>query len=483
MKHEKRFLRYTLLFCMVMLILSCKKEKSNPVITWENPTDIQYGIPLSETQLNATADVAGTFNYSPKAEKILAAELKQELKVAFTPDDKDNYNSVSKSVYLNVIKGEPQISWENPADIIYETPLGEEQLNATANIPGTFIYTPELGALLDAAQEQELSVEFTPEDLLNYNTMSKTVVMNILKRDPLITWKQPMDMFFDLNDPEPITEKQLNATADVEGELNYISLVPNVTVLTAGKRELKVQFTPKDKDNYNSVTKTVLVHVSESAGKIYDIDNNGYHTVKIGTQTWMAEDLRTTKYNDGTDIPLVENKYEVWNGLTTPAYTWYEINQDDSYRLPDVAEYNWYVVETNKLCPSGWHVPTREEWNEMFKYLMDNGYSCDGSYNPEYPVLALALIDSSWETNKKNPVDCVPGNKKSIDLINKSGFTALATLNSDHYGVKWIYWWTATIRNWGNDNPYAKGIQDRSSWIFEKDYSKNAMLSVRCIKD
>ena len=83
----------------------------------------------------------------------------------------------------------------------------------------------------------------------------------------------------------------------------------------------------------------------------------------IGTQTWMAENLRSTTLNDGTDIPFVPD-VTAWAALTTPGYCWF---QSDS--LGYGALYNWYTVNTGKLCPEGWHVPADEEWTILTDFL------------------------------------------------------------------------------------------------------------------
>lgn len=102
-----------------------------------------------------------------------------------------------------------------------------------------------------------------------------------------------------------------------------------------------------------------------------DADGNIYTTVNVNGTIWMVENLKTTKYNDGTPILKIENDAE-WmeqsNNLKNPAYSWYD---DDSatYCNPYGALYNSYAVETNKLCPSGWHVSTEEEWSDLRDYL------------------------------------------------------------------------------------------------------------------
>jgi uncharacterized protein (TIGR02145 family) len=101
-------------------------------------------------------------------------------------------------------------------------------------------------------------------------------------------------------------------------------------------------------------------------GTMSDIDGNVYHYVTIGTQTWMAENLKTTRLNDGTTIPLVTVD-TLWAALTTPGFCWY--NDSDSYKATYGALYNWYAVNTGKLAPKGWHVPTDSEWTVLTTFL------------------------------------------------------------------------------------------------------------------
>ena len=101
-------------------------------------------------------------------------------------------------------------------------------------------------------------------------------------------------------------------------------------------------------------------------GSMTDKDGNTYKTIQIGTQTWMAENLKTTKYNDRTSIPLVTDATS-WSNLSTPACCW----QDNvpARKVTYGVLYNWYTVNTGKLCPSGWHVPSDAEWNVLTDYL------------------------------------------------------------------------------------------------------------------
>jgi uncharacterized protein (TIGR02145 family) len=109
----------------------------------------------------------------------------------------------------------------------------------------------------------------------------------------------------------------------------------------------------------------IIFNPLKTYGSLTDIEGNVYKTITIGTQTWMAENLKTIKYNDGTAIPLVTDA--AWGTMTTPAYCWY--NNDAAYKDTYGAMYNWYTVNTGKLCPSGWHVPTDAEWTILTTYL------------------------------------------------------------------------------------------------------------------
>jgi uncharacterized protein (TIGR02145 family) len=101
-------------------------------------------------------------------------------------------------------------------------------------------------------------------------------------------------------------------------------------------------------------------------GIVSDNDNNLYKTVVIGKYIWMAENLKTTRFNNGTEIPLVAGNSH-WSDLSSAAYCWYD--DDKSNSITYGALYNWYAVNTGKLCPSGWRVPSDEEWKYLEGYL------------------------------------------------------------------------------------------------------------------
>jgi hypothetical protein len=154
-----------------------------PVITWAKPAAITYGTPLNVAQLNATASygaatIPGVFVYSPAAGTILPAGT-QTLSVTFAPTDAVDYSSVTATTTIVVNQAIPIINWENPPAIDYGTALSSAQLNATASVPGTFVYLPAAGTV-PAVGTDTLSVIFTPADASDYATANAGVTVTVL---------------------------------------------------------------------------------------------------------------------------------------------------------------------------------------------------------------------------------------------------------------------------------------------------------------
>ena len=137
-----------------------------PTITWNAPAAISYGTALSTTQLDATANVPGTLAYTPAAGTVLGAGT-QTLSATFTPTDTKTYSAATATVTLTVNQATPVITWATPAPIAPGTALSATQLDATANVPGSFMYNPAAGAVL-AAGTQQLTAVFSPTDATDY---------------------------------------------------------------------------------------------------------------------------------------------------------------------------------------------------------------------------------------------------------------------------------------------------------------------------
>jgi uncharacterized repeat protein (TIGR01451 family) len=154
----------------------------------------------------------------------------------------------------------PAIFWSQPGDIVYGTVLGSVQLNATASVPGNFIYNPAAGTVLNAGNSQTLSVTFTPTDTVNFKNATANVSLNVLKATPSITWDDPADIVYGT----ALSGAQLNATSTVAG--SFIYTPPSGAVLNAGNgQSLGATFTPADTNNFFSSGANVQINVHKAS--------------------------------------------------------------------------------------------------------------------------------------------------------------------------------------------------------------------------
>ncbi len=228
-----------------------------PTVTWAKPAAINYGTALSGTQLNATASVPGTFAYNPAAGTVPKAGT-DTLSVTFTPTDTADYNAATGTTTLTVNKVTPTITWAAPAPIAAGTALSATQLDATASVAGTFVYTPAAGTTLDAGTVQTLSVTFTPTDATDYTTATGTTTITVnAKIVPTKTWAAPAAIDYGT----PLSATQLDAKASVAGTFVYTPATG--TLLTAGTQTLSVTFTPTDDTAYDTATGTTTLTVNK----------------------------------------------------------------------------------------------------------------------------------------------------------------------------------------------------------------------------
>ena len=193
-----------------------------------------------------------------------------------------------------------------------------------------------------------------------------------------------------------------------------------------------------------------------------DQEGNTYKTLTIGTQTWMAQNLRSTKYNDGSviayssletiNINVFSGKYCTYNNTT---------NKDSIVALGNL--YNWYAVNTSKLAPIGWHVASETDWKTLIVYL--GGEEVAGGKLKENGII-------NWRTPNSG-------------ATNETGFTALPgglcdnNLKSQDIG-NYGYWWSATEVN---GSVYARQIIFGSSSVDSYNFGKDWYFSVRCVKN
>ena len=203
---------------------------------------------------------------------------------------------------------------------------------------------------------------------------------------------------------------------------------------------------------------------------VADAEGYLYKTVLINNKVWMAENLRTKKYNDNSDVPHVTDG-AAWAALTTDAYCWY--GNDETTNKPLYgALYNWYAVNKGNLCPTGWHVPTDAEFKGPQIFLGMTQAQADG----------FSWRGTDQGTQMKNTAGWTTGNG-----TNTVGFTALPGgyryyFDGGFAGAGTIgYWWTADQAS-PTDALYRR-LDGANAGVFREGAVKAAGKSVRCIKD
>jgi len=234
-----------------------------PAISWPSPAAITNITPLISIQLDAVANVPGTFAYSP-SEGTFLPPGPHKLSTVFTPANTTKYAAARYVVQLWVNMGKSEVTWQTPAPITYGTALSAAQLDATANLPGAFAYSPQAGTMLSAGNH-ELSVTFTPADTVNYAVVTKAVPLTVNKAVPTVNWPTPAPITYGTL----LSAAQLNAAfswtvngqaVTVQGQATYNP--PLKALLPAGKNTLTVAFTPTDAANYKGVNagRTITVN-------------------------------------------------------------------------------------------------------------------------------------------------------------------------------------------------------------------------------
>jgi uncharacterized protein (TIGR02145 family) len=256
--------------------------------------------------------------------------------------------------------------------------------------------------------------------------------------------------------------KTLNGTGEGPFTSTIIGLAANTTY------HVRAYATNNEGTAYGSEQSftTPEDHTGET-GTVTDIEGNVYQTIGIGSQVWMAENLKTTTFSDGSAIPLVEDSIEWTLQFVDPAYCWYD-NDEEKYKDTYGALYNFRTVMTGKLCPSGWHVPSNDEWTILETFLGGRD-------------VAGGMLKEAGTEHWLSP---------NTGATNESGFTALPGGFRAYYSAQYTaglymyiggktYFWTSTAQNWGT----CRIMLSYSTELIRS--TKNVLYgnSVRCIKD
>jgi uncharacterized protein (TIGR02145 family) len=238
---------------------------------------------------------------------------------------------------------------------------------------------------------------------------------------------------------------------------------PWIKYLTPGTFDVTLRVTNGGSDTASNTRQgyVTVLDTNSTTGcgtNVTDIDGNIYSVVKIGNQCWMQQNLKTTKYNDGTSIPPGLDD-ATWAQDNTGAYAMYDNDpiNGDTYGY----SYNWYAVNTGKLCPQGWHIPTAAEFQTLIATI--GGESQGG---------ALKSTDL-WQT-------------PNVGATNSSGFSATGSgfrlLYGPYYGISEItrFWSSSDSNDGGSIQLY---LVNDSEYVYAEGFPKSNGLSCRCLKD
>ena len=248
-----------------------------------------------------------------------------------------------------------------------------------------------------------------------------------------------------------------------------------------------------------NTTYYLRAYASNSVGTMYgdtvtivtDVEGNIYNTVKIGTQLWMLENLKTSKYNDGSSIPYVTDPLQWGNGfvLTTPQFCWYnnDINNKNIYG----GIYNWLTVSTGKLAPLGWHVPSHSEFGILLKFIDPTTTYKQTTGDTSFVFMYYGSFVAGGALKERGLTHWLSPN---TGATNQSGFTALGAGSRDNFlASAGMFNNLGTYGAWWSSTNFTPGISQGLSFrllLFNNDASINDApegtaegLSVRCLKD
>ncbi len=297
-----------------------------------------------------------------------------------------------------------------------------------------------------------------------------------MQTGPLACMYCDSDMQYDVdNDTLELTIRTTYAGEQFQRQSNSFPRITNPDKGNSNHQNVADADTARTQKKVTEVKDRPDGNIPKLTLSLTDTDGNEYKALKIGNQVWTVENLKVTKYNDGTSITFIEDENE-WKGCTYPAYCWLHDNIRNKNKYG--ALYNWYTVNTGKLAPKGWHVPTDDEWTELEKYLMANSYNCDGRTEGDSIAKSLAAKTDWYPSEKKGTV----GNEPSLN--NSSGFSALMGSSRAYHGDfcgLGGYFWSATENS--TSKAYERFLVNDSKFLINMGTEKRGGLSVRLLRD
>ena len=323
-----------------------------------------------------------------------------------------------------------------------------------------------------------------PTSNSSYTIGSQIVISGIVNVDPQTSLAN-VEIYIDGEFLEVEFGEDFNRTWDTSSDLPYgqskpvntpgthiIEVIALDNIGETGSATVTIELTEETGDEDSDI----LFNPNLTYGSVSDVDGNTYKTIEIGTQTWMAENLRTTKYNHGATIPNITGSSD-WFNNNSGAYSNY--NNDENNVATYGRLYNWHAASRN-ICPEGWHVPTDEDWRILEIYLGMN---------------EAEASNTGWRgTNQGGKLKEIGNNHWEISnsgATNSSGFTALPGGFRSHSGdfgnlLSTGFWWTRTQTTGFPSKPYYRYISSNLNTIgreYQVVNSDNWGRCIRCIKD
>jgi hypothetical protein len=302
--------------------------KAAPAITWGAPGVIAFGVPLSATELNATSNVPGDFDYTPPVGSYLSTGSGQTLTVTFKPTDAANHVSVRAATTIDVARARPAITWRAPTFIRNGTALSRRHLNAKASVNGTFMYTPGVGTVLPEGDGQTLSLTFAPTDATNYVSVTARTTIDVRKTDQWLSIRVAgvlaiLTVFLFLVIGFP---KRTAPHGPVEAPVTSLAPIPEadrVTTVSSNHRWVVTS----DKDGHTSILDLLAVPPTPRQIEVLDLPVLAVSSTDSGGDTRLA----TLRENN---VILVD----AWSGK--------------SLALPSSSEFSGHV-ESLEFSPDG----------------------------------------------------------------------------------------------------------------------------------
>ena len=444
---KQRLVNSSFLFIVFLLLLSCKDSASEIILSTLTPQ-------LSVSNITATTAEYGATITDDKGQTVTVRGICWSTNIS--PTIKDSVKNSGSGI------GAFSIQMKNlrPKTSYYVRAFATNSTGTSYGGAVNFV-TSNLSSVTTTSISNITSVGAKSGGVI---TIDKGI--SVISRG--VCWSTAQNPTVDLS----------TKTNDGTGIDSYTSLITPLLPITT--YYVRAYLTTVDGTVYGKQETFSTVSAPPLTGTVSDIDGNLYHYITIGSQAWMVENLKTTKYSNGDLIGTTSSLYTDLSYAVNPKYQW-SYNGDESNVATYGRLYTWYTVTDSRgIAPNGWHVASDAEWASLQNYLIANGYNYDKTTS-ENKIAKSLCTTTLWNTSYNVGA---PGN--DLTKNNSSGFSMVA---GGYRGVDGSYYilksgtdiWTST-----EASPYygcARGCGWQDFNLGANNLSKNYGFSVRCVRD